>query len=176
MPNVNITRNTTDTQDNVRYTTPIQKTDFRGITLLVISIFITITGFWMIALGFATVGCWIAHTSPCQDASYIFWGYILIVAIATIVGLFLSIPAIQVVVENMKYRTWRGVITHRDDLRNNAPDIIAVARESARSEATAGMDNYSPSISKTQSTPADSVDDPMALKIPILDIGEDEIP
>lgn len=175
MPNVNITRNTTDTQDNVRYTTPIQKADFRGITLLVVSIFIAITGFWIIALGFANIGCWLAQISPCKDASYIFWGYILIVALAMIAGLLLSIPAIRVAVENMKYRTWRGVITHRDDLRNNAPDIIAVARESAKSEATAGMDNYSPSISKTQTT-SDTVDDPMALKIPILDIGEDEIP
>lgn len=173
MPNVNINRTTTDTQDNVRYTTPQNKIDFRGITLLVISIFSAITAVWMIALGFANVGCMLTSTYPCKEATYIFWGYIIIVTIALVIALFYTIPAISIAIENMKYKYWRGVITHRDDIKKYATSIIAVAQESAHSEATAGMDNYSPSISKSLTSAQEPVTQ-VSTSVPIKFFDLDE--
>jgi hypothetical protein len=173
MPNVNITKTTTDTQDNVRYTQPIQKIDFRGITLLVISVFGTITAVWMIALGFANIGCYIVNENPCTEASYIFWGYLVLLFITVIVALFMALPAIIEARNNMRYLRWRGIITSRENLDKFAADVISVALQSARSEATAGMDNYAPSISKTQTTQEPAIKEASHVPVTFFDLDEE---
>jgi len=183
MANINVTRNTTDTADNVKYTTPVNHIDYRGITLLISVIFSALTILWLTALGLASFGCWYSSNFTCKETSVIFWGYITFIFISALFAIYQSIPAIRKAVENMEYKYWRGVITHRDEIRTYAKDIIAVAQQSAKSEATAGMDNYSPSIDhsvKNDVTPTNIATDGIDVstpfsKIPIELISESEL-
>lgn len=168
MANVNINKTTTDTQDNIRYTTPVNNIDYKGITLLVSAILGLLTIIWLIALGIAKLGCWYTNDYQCVEVSYIFWGYISILFAMLVIIIIQSIPAINVIIENMKYYTWRGVITYRDDIRTYAEQIISVASVSAKSEGTAGMDNYSPSITH-KDTPITTTS-PHLIDIPLTDI------
>lgn len=154
MPNINVNRTSTDTADNVKRPSDNARIDYKGISLLVIVSFAIFVILWIIALLISGFMCWSAGALVCYQASYIYWGGIAIMVssvVTALIGFVISL-------DNIRYQRWRGVVTHRQDLRKYAANIIGVAQTSAASEATAGMDNYSPSIdnSNTTTTPVET--------------------
>lgn len=145
MSNVNINRTGSDPSDNVHYNYNIPRTDYKGITLLLIGIIGALTIVWLVILGMASISCYFDSDYECVARDYIFWGYIIIITLALIPALAAAVMIVWERTFNMRYLQWRGVMTHRNDLREYAPAIIDVARVSAESEATAGLDTYSPS-------------------------------
>ena len=107
-------------------------------------------------MGVAALGCYLDDNSRCVETTYIFWGYITLLTITLIPIIFIVAQMLYERMINMRYLEWRGVITHRSDTQRYAENIIDVAKVSAKSEGTAGMDNYSPSISQSSAkeTPA----------------------
>ena len=176
MGNLNINRNTTDTNDNVRYSTNIPKIDYKGLTLLITGIVGIITLVWLLVLGVASLDCYFSDLYECKSVTYIFWGYVFLLFGVLIAVLAAAVNMTWQQSINMSYLSWRGVLTHRKDLSNFAPNIIEVAKASAVSEATAGMDNYSPSITKTSKDSGIlAVDTPkVGLDVPIEFFGIDE--
>lgn len=152
MANVNINRTTTDTNDNVRYSYNAHgNLDYKGITILIIGILAALTIIWLVALSAAAIGCWYTQVYECKETKVIFWGYVYFIAALFVMGLTYVGVDTWNTYYNKQYLEWRGVITHRNDIRGDRIDkVIAVAQISAKSEATAGMDNYSPSITKTE--------------------------
>lgn len=148
MGNINVNRtNTNDTADNVirRYNDGTI-VDFRGITLLVAAIIILLTLIWLIVLAMVKFDCWWNEDYLCVTSTYVFWGYLAIYGTALVIALIASVPFIYQAVKNTAFIRFRGVAMHRNDIRQNSKDVLNVAFESAKSEATAGIDNLSPSI------------------------------
>lgn len=167
MPNINVNRTSTDTADNVKRPSDTARIDYKGISLLVIVAFTIFIILWIIVLGIAGIRCWSVNAFTCYEATYIFWGGIAIMVssvITALIGFVISL-------DNIRYQRWRGVVTHRQDLRKYAADIIGVAQTSAASEATAGMDNYSPSIDNSNKAGA-----PIAPEIDVQPFGDVVIP
>lgn len=164
MSNINFNKTTTDTADNTTYrsiTAP--PVDYRGITLLTASIIGVITIVWLLLLTTANLSCWWKSEYECTTANYIFWGYVVIITLAVLICIGAAVPSIYQKVRNMSYMFMRGISLHRDDVREHAAALISVAHESAKSEATAGIDTYSPSNSRTYTAPpapvAPAIDD-----------------
>lgn len=176
MGNLNITRNTTDTNDNVRYSTNTPKIDYKGLTLLIISIVTTITVVWILILAVASLNCYFSDLYECKSVTYIFWGYVFLLFGVLIAVLTAAINMTWQQSINMSYLSWRGVLTHRKDLSTFAPNVIEVAKVSAKSEGTAGMDNYSPSITNTISKLEDAASKAVEQTIdaPVQFFGIDE--
>lgn len=150
MGNINLNKTTTDTADNTTYkninAAPV---DYTGITLLAASIIGVVTVVWLLLLGTANLSCWWKSEYNCTTANYIFWGYVIIIVLIVLLCIGAAVPSIHQKVKNMSYMAMRGIVLHRDDVREHAAALISVAHESAKSEATAGIDTYSPSNSRT---------------------------
>lgn len=176
MANVNINRTTTDTNDNVHYSynSRTNKLDYKGIALLIIGILAALTIIWIIALAIASIGCWYTEVYECKETKWVFWGYIAFLSCFVCAGLAYAGVHLWNLYFNEQYLLWRGVITHRNDLRPNIKDVIAVAQISAKSEGTAGMDNYSPSITNT-AKPEDKQPDAEEDGVLISPIGLGEV-
>ena len=173
MPNINVNRTSTDTGDNVKRSSETTHIDYKGISLLVIVAFTIFILIWLIVLSIAGIRCWSVNAFICYEATYIFWGGIAIMVSSVVTALVGFIWSL----DNIRYQRWRGVITHRDDIKRYAQDIISVAKTSARSEATAGMDNYSPSISNsnTHTEKEDADEQPFSdIAIPSISFDESE--
>lgn len=145
--NLHISGVSHDTRDNVVYRTQTNRTDWRGIALLISALAIILTFVWIACYVIARIHCWDAY--ECNIASYILIGYPLSIAAGLIIGISFSIPILIEHIRNIGYLDWRGVKTHRDDLRLHADKIIDVAKTSAKSEGTAGLDTFNPSVSRT---------------------------
>ena len=167
MPNININRTSgaPDTKDNVMYRDVVAPAvDYKGITLLV-SVLIGVSFIaWLLMLAVARVSCWWQGEYECKATSYIFWGYISLMTLSVLIALCSAVPLISQKVKNLAFLHMRGIALHRESIREYAPELIAVAHESAKSEATAGIDNYSPSHTRTYAAPppqiiAPAVDD-----------------
>lgn len=145
---LNINKTTTDPNDNIRPSARLHKdtpVDYKGITLLIIGIATLVTIIWIIMLLMSSFVCYINDDRLCATV-YIFWGYVIIVALALIPAIIVGILVLWRKVQTMQFLYWRGVYTHIQDTRVHAASIIDVARQSAQSEATAGLDNYSPTF------------------------------
>jgi hypothetical protein len=173
MPNINVNKTSSDTGDNVKRSSETTHIDYKGISLLVVVAFSIFIIVWIIILAIAGVRCWSVSAFICYEATYVFWGGITIIissVITALVGFIMSL-------DNIRYQRWRGVITHRSDIKKYAEQIISVAQTSARSEATAGMDNYSPSIDNSNAAsvaPVVEVDEQPFNDIVIPSISFDE--
>jgi len=171
MGNINVNRTTADTQDNVRYSynKHAGNIDYKGITIMVMGILAVLTAIWLIALVAANVGCYANGALECRESIIVFWSYLVILGISITIGLFFLIPNIVDMFSKIGFFEWRGVVTHKDDLRgipvergifkkekieqnDNVQKIIAVAHRSAESEGTAGMDTFSPSFTNTNNS------------------------
>lgn len=154
MGNINLNKTTTDTADNTTYKNTVSPpTDYSGITLFTVSIIGVSTLVWLLLLGTANLSCWWKSEYNCTTANYIFWGYIAIIVLVVLLCAGAAVPSIYQKVKNMSYMFMRGIALHRDDIREHAAALINVAHESAKSEATAGIDTYSPSNSRTYTAP-----------------------
>lgn len=146
--NINFTR--PDTADNVpRFRDVSPATDYRGIAVLIGVLILGIILLFITLYGIFGLDCWINSEIQCNAQiamkNILIWGLGLTLALAIIGGFGL----ISQTVLNSAYLSMRGIIVHRKDLRQYAANIIEVARVSAKSEATAGIDTYSPSISNS---------------------------
>jgi hypothetical protein len=162
--NINVTKGTTDTADNSTYKNIVAPpVDYSGIALLVLTIAGIITVVWLLLLATANVSCWWKSEYECTTANYIFWGYVVIIVLIVLIGVGAAVPSIYQKVRNMSYLFFRGIALHRDSVREHALALIDVAKTSAESEATAGIDTYSPSIARTYTAPpapiAPAIDD-----------------
>lgn len=148
MSNLNINRTGTDTGDNVRYSHTTPRTDYKGITLLLVGIIVALTVIWLIVLAVAKAGCYFDGDYECTATTYIFWGYVALLTLGLTPAIMAGVSILWERAINMRFLQWRGIYTHRDDMRHYAPSMIHVAETSAKSEATAGMDTYSPSTTE----------------------------
>lgn len=154
MSNLNINRNLPDSGDNVRYSHYTPKTDYKGIALLLTAILAMLTIVWLIIMAVAKAGCYFDGNILCEETTWLFWGYVGILTIVLLPALAAGVTIVWERAISMQFLQWRGVYTHREDARKYVGNIIDVARTSAESEATAGLDTYSPS--RSTSPPKDT--------------------
>lgn len=142
---IGITRTTTSPDKSNNVNAVMQhKTDYKGISVLVVSAGLFYLVFWLLAIGIAAIRCATSDALVCYDTSYVFY---IGLALPIILGIGVLIPTIVQAVTNMSYRPFSGILMHRDDVRTNATQLIPVAHRYAESLATSGADNYAPSWS-----------------------------
>lgn len=175
MGNLNINRNSHDTGDNVRYVGGSKATDYRGIALLIGVVFAGIVIIWLLALLFTGAKCYFNNNYTCDAQNNIFTIFLIAISIFAVIGVAIALYSGVERVRNQPFIEWRGVPTHRADLRDKETiaRIIAVAMQSAKSEGTAGMDTYSPSINNApKSDKVDEPDDESPIAVPIITLGD----
>jgi hypothetical protein len=141
MPNRNININTSDPDDNPRLS--IKKTSMRTVELVVIIISGSVAYLvvWFMSIAITNFYCWSKQTYVCIASDIVHTVFILgIIAAFVALGFY-----IVQVIANAKYLYQRGIYLDRDSIAAHAQDLIGVIRVSAQSEATYGLDTYSPS-------------------------------
>jgi len=139
--NRNININTADPEDNPKLS--LKKTSMRTLELVVIIIsasaaYIVV---WFMSIAITNFYCWSKQADTCI-ASDIVHTVFIIGIIASFVAL--GFYVVQVIA-NAKYLYQRGIYLDRDSIARHAQGLIDVIRVSAQSEATYGLDTYSPS-------------------------------
>lgn len=157
--NKNINLSTTQTErDNIPSTLDRQKHQAQlpeGVTALVFVICCAILVFWLVGMFSAAVWCNVAtYTGITYCSAYTiatFWPLILIIVAAIVAIIGTAVYLMQVGV-NAAWLDNLGLTVHRDDARALSHRAYDVAMKRAESEATRGIDHYSPSISHSNTS------------------------
>jgi len=153
--NLNVTSGL-DTKDNTVYRDYTNTIDIWSTVKAICLGLGVITVIWIVIYFLARINCALNHSYDCVSGVYVFWSYPVLLLIAALITVVAAIPFIMQAIENSKYLHMRGSRIHRDDLRKNANDIFDVLKTSAKSEASAGLDQYSPSISNSSNSKSET--------------------
>lgn len=167
--NVNIT--SPDSGDNVKVPNYKQKRGMGlgdyvqlGIGMSIVSaVYIFL---WFLSINISNFYCWTKYDIACQSTDVIHWTFLA----GIILVLLMVIFYIAQQVYNAGYLFQRGVYLDRRQVTEHTLALINVMNTSARSEATSGLDTYSPSYTNTapSKTVADSVVDDNAFVASLL--------
>lgn len=146
--NVNITQ--PDPHDNVKRDTHKKPASgFKFTPQLIGQITISTLAYillWFMAINITNFYCWTRNDYTCGSVDWVHgvfvFGLFALIIIPAIVAIAYGI---QVAI-NAGYIESRGVTLHRRQLQEYTPQLIEVMRTSAASEASAGVDTYSPSF------------------------------
>lgn len=142
--NVNIT--SPDSSDNPRKDTRQRRNSFGdyvqlslGISLMaIVYVFL-----WFFGINISNFYCWTQYDIACQSTDIVHWVFLAGILLALLLLVMYSVQNIV----NAGYLFQRGVYLDRRQVSINTQGLIDVMKTSARSEATYGLDTYSPSIS-----------------------------
>lgn len=172
MGNINVNRSTTDTDDNFKPVRTRQKSTPKldaGLMGLIIVITISYIILWVASLGIAGIYCWDKYECLAFDVTYIGGGVLLLLGIFTAITMSALYAYEQT--RNVAYLDNKGVMLSRESIDRLSTELVKVAMTSARSEATAGIDTWSPSVSTSSNhTPlvAAPVDEDELLELDIV--------
>lgn len=144
--NVNIT--SADSKDNPKVNNSKRRLgfgDYLSFSAGISMIAIVYAFLWFIALNISNFYCWTRYDISCNSTNIIHWIFLA----GVMAALVLSIAfAVQYII-NAGYLFQRGVYLDRKGVSQHTQGLLDVMKTSARSEATYGLDTYSPSISKS---------------------------
>lgn len=178
MSNINVTKSAVE-PDNLPASLDRPKHPRRipeGLTPLVLVIIVGMLAFWLIGMVAGAIWCNVAWYGVMGCTAFTiatFWplGVIGAIALVSIIGA--SIHLVQSGI-NASWLDNLGLPIHRADIRHATSSAYGVALERAKSEATRGIDTYSPSYSNTTAkepvAPITDKDPLVSAKINIEDI------
>ena len=113
---------------------------------------------WFLAINISNFYCWTKYDIACNSTDVIHWVFQFGILLAMILGALFAAQKIY----NAGYLFQRGVYLDRAEVSKSTLRLIDVMITSARSEATSGLDTYSPSYqnsSPAKSAPENILDD-----------------
>jgi len=157
---MNINRITTDTADNVRYDYTLKEKRLpEGLIPLAIVAIAAVIGIWLLTLAITAINCTFDYHTNCPAFDIALWSLPITVAVGLCIALVAAVLLAVQASRNAEYLHWRGVVLHREDIRQLAPYVVEVARRSAQSEATAGLDaltlHNTPTIASAPPVPSE---------------------
>lgn len=136
MSNLNINRTGNDPSDNVIRRYSEQPINYREVGYLISMIIAGALVAWIVLFTIMKIECY----WTCGYTQYIFIGYNVFLAI---IATAITVYVVQWVI-NSGYLSFRGIKVSRKDARLHADKILDIGKISAESEATAGIDTWSP--------------------------------
>lgn len=141
--NVNIT--SADSKDNPKVNnTKRRNGDYLSFSFGVSLIALVYAFLWFLALNISNFYCWTRYDITCHSTNIIHWIFLAGVMAALVLSIAFAVQRII----NAGYLFQRGVYLDRKQVSTHTRGLLDVMKVSARSEATYGLDTYSPSISK----------------------------
>lgn len=175
--NRNINISTPDTSDNVKPERGFrQKSGLNissGVIALVIAVPLVLLLTWAALLAIAKLYCWGIYAITCTPYDIVFYAGLSGFALLFVSTLFVSSRYAIEQIKNLRYLNNKGVYIHRSALEiMNAPQLFKIVETSAKSEATSGIDTWSPSMSSS-SVAGDSLPVPVAADLDdtLIDVG-----
>lgn len=144
MSNLNINRTGNDPNDNVIRRYSEQPINYKEVGFLIVMISAIAFVIWLILFISMKIECY----WTCGYMVYIFLSYTVLIGIGLVGGIIYLVQWLL----NSSYLSFRGMRLHRKDIRSKANHILEIGKISAESEATAGIDTWSPTGGNTTST------------------------
>jgi hypothetical protein len=144
--NINISK--PDTEDNPRLKLELPKTNYVAIGIMIaIFAFIYIV-LWVFSMLASLFFCWSQSLYQCGSAGVVHWIFISGLVIFALLAVFYILQKIV----NVRYLYQRGVYLDRAEVTRTTGGLVGVMKASAKSEATYGLDTYSPSVQHVTKT------------------------
>ena len=146
--NINVNQTQADSSDNPKKAYPKKRNTLQisrdHIIAVVIAAIVYIV-LWFVSINITNFYCWTRNDYHCYSVDWVHgifvFGLFAAVIIPTIVGIYYGITASK----NVEYiDLQRGITLSRRQLDAYTPQLIEVLNTSARSEATTGINTYSP--------------------------------